>query len=39
MQRQKDLPDIKGFNQVCVPKNTIFKKGAIKFLIKWLSPT
>lgn len=41
MQRQKeDLPDIRGFNQVWVPKNTInFKKGAIKLLIKLLSHT
>lgn len=40
MQRQKeDLPDIRDLDQVQVPKNTIFFKGAIKFLIKLLSHT
>lgn len=40
MQRQKeDLSDIRGYNQVWVPKNTVLKKGAIKFLIKLLSHT
>lgn len=34
MQRQEDLPDIRDLNQVSVPKNTIFFKGTIKFLIK-----